>query len=236
MGPGVTQVIAWLKQAGLRTEWGYPGMRAPLLEAPALAVNLEKGQEKTVTMAVTVFSPAALGGEICDSTAASAANVLRGRGAVCTQEGCRYDGKNETLSARVLASWTEPDPIPEPQPVPEPDPLPFTVWLDGSRCPFATSVAVKQTMKQASAGTMGAEPELTLSDEGWTLTLTEDYPQGIHIPRDASGEFTLAVDRQSNRELFLGCRWISVQRQDSKDGTHQIRVGISKSREAIALG
>jgi len=69
----------------------------------------------------------------------------------------------------------------------------------------------------------------------WKFTMEELLPPGTSEPPDPEEPFSLQLKRSNTDELFAGCRWISVKRQDTIRGVSQIRVGQAESRAVMGV-
>ena len=87
-------VLRRLRQAGFRADVAFPGQQFPQIQDTVATVHIEKVDRAnlTVTMGVSVISPASVGGTACEVEALRATEILRWEGAVCVQNGCTYDG------------------------------------------------------------------------------------------------------------------------------------------------
>ena len=77
MGTIVNQVIAALRDAGIRADEAYPGGRIPALTGPVAAVRLGKVDRsvRSTNVQIVIRSPAAAGGRLCEAAALRAVEV-----------------------------------------------------------------------------------------------------------------------------------------------------------------
>ena len=107
----ITSVVELLRQADFSAEEAYPGRKYPLITEPVAAVHLEKADRAKgmVTIGVEILCPESFGGVFCEREALRAMEALHRAGAVCTQEGCRYNGLARIYSVSILAElpWAD---------------------------------------------------------------------------------------------------------------------------------
>lgn len=102
----VSEAVEILCDAGLRAGRGYPGGVMPQIGALAVAVNVERAEDQSVTLAATVCCPGSMGGGVCEDGAEQVAVAWLAAGAGCRRESCAYDGNSDLFTARVLGTWT----------------------------------------------------------------------------------------------------------------------------------
>lgn len=103
----ITSVVELLRQADFSAEEAYPGRKYPLITAPVAAVHLEKADRAKgmVTVGVEILCPESFGGVFCEREAVRAMEALHRAGAVCTQNGCRYEGLPRVNAVTLLAEF-----------------------------------------------------------------------------------------------------------------------------------
>ena len=219
--PAVKEVVEYLNAAHLRTQRGFPGERAPDIQVPALTVNIHKKDAHSVCMEITVFSPVRNGAVLCEDTALRACEVLQDHGASCTQEKIAHDGRGDRFFIRILALWKD-----------DPPQSPYAVSINGSHCAGVTGFSSRQESEKREFFTMGqTEPIQTVSrNPVWTLTLEQTIPGGTLPPREFPDPFSLAVVHNRTAELYSGCRWKTILREDRDDGLHITSVAESRER------
>ena len=101
-------VLQVLREAGFTADVAYPGQKVPRISDTVAAVHIEKVDRAnlTVTLGVSILAPASKGGTACEVDALRATEMLRWSGAVCVQNGCRYDGVAQVYVVEVLATFT----------------------------------------------------------------------------------------------------------------------------------
>ncbi len=218
------EVVALLTEAGFRSARGYPGERMPMIQKPAVAVNPQKEDSACVTMAVHVLSPVASGAAVCEDYARRVAQLLRSKGADCTQESCTHDGRGDRFWVRILATWQQDTPA-----------CPYGISLGGAAVPHAVKCSVRQEIVRQAVEEMGqATPAGYLSEpEVWRITLEEQIPPDEPEAADPAEPFELLIRRGSKGELYGQCRWESILREDTAEGLHQVRVAAAGSKEVL---
>ena len=213
----VEQVIGYLQDASIRADEAYPGGRIPALTGPVAAVRLGRVDRsvRTTAVQVTVMIPGVWGGSACEGVALQAVQVLEDKGATCQKELCRFDDMADVFFIEITAEF-------------------FGVALEDDWSPgpgYAVSIGLQQmewatgfsSSRKVDAGT-------AISTAQWEFTLEEQLGPGSIDPPDPTEPFTITVLRQNGDEVFTGCTWTSVKRQDTIRGIHQVRTGIAKTR------
>ena len=178
----------------------------------------------TVTLEVSIISPAALGGTACELEALRATEVLQWDGAICIQNGCSYDGASQVYVVAVLATYTC---------VTEADSCTlgpgFQVFINGTYQPFAVSFSEEEIREDAAEYAMGEkEPVgISLGKRLWEITLEELILPGSPETAEPKAAFELEIRRDAGTETFYHCRWLSVKRQMDRSGLRRIRKGIA---------
>ena len=93
MGTIVNQVIAALRDAGIRADEAYPGGRIPALTGPVAAVRLGKVDRsvRSTNVQIVIMSPAAAGGSLCEAAALRAVDSMQAMGGTCIKDICQFD-------------------------------------------------------------------------------------------------------------------------------------------------
>lgn len=215
----VDEAVEALRGAGLRAGRGYPGGVMPQIGALAVAVNLEQAEETAITLAARVCCPGAMGGPACEDGAEQVAAAWTAAGGTCVQENCSYDGYSDLYCVRVLGTWAE-----EPA-------MSAQVTLGGTALEYVTVVRteVEAQWAQSERGFMGEDPETTLQEQLWTVTLEELLPSRSALVEPAS-PFVLTVAEGGVLERYGNCCWMSVRREDTAEGVRQVRVCQAQTR------
>lgn len=224
-------VIRRLREENFVADAAYPGQKFPKIDQPVAAVHIEKVDraEMAVTVEVNVLCPAAMGGTACELEALRAAEILRWSGAVCVQNGCRYDGIAQVYVVQILATFT--GITEEDRYVLGPG---FYVYLDDLLQPDAVAVSAEAATGAEPEYAMGEGTPIGVSTGGgkfWTIGLEERIPSGYPETEEPGGVFTMKVTTEEKTEIYSGCRWTSIQREYTKEGLRRIRKGFALSRE-----
>ena len=107
MGTIVENVIGELKKAEIRASEAYPDSRIPALTGPVAAVRLGKLDRsvRTTAVQVTVMSPAADGGALCENTALRAVETLQEMGGTCVKNVCKFDEMADVFYIDIEATF-----------------------------------------------------------------------------------------------------------------------------------
>ena len=126
--------------------------------------------------------------------------------------------------------------MPEPEPEPEPEPvMAAQVKLNEDVLAHVTAVRAEYQAKWVERGFMGEEPQKTLQELGWTVTLEELLPSRTALVEPPS-PFTLTVVEGGPAEQYSNCNWISVRREDTVHGVYQVRVCQARTRGVTSNG
>lgn len=223
-------VLRRLREEGFTASVAYPGQVFPQITETVAAVHIEKVDRAnlTVTIEITMVCPAALGGTQCEMDALRATEILRWSGAVCVQNGCRYDGVAQVYMVSILATYvgiTE-----ENSCVIWPG---FYCYVDERYHRYAVDFQTEQTTDMQVVTSMGQPGVLSLcpGQELWQIRLEELIPAGSEEVQEPEGDFEVKIISDLITETFYGCRWTSVQRQRSRQGLRRIRKGYALGRE-----
>ena len=224
------RVVRELRQENFEADIAYPGQKYPVLTDPVAAVHLQKVDRAslTVTVEVNIICPASLGGTTCELEALRATEVLRWAGAVCVQNGCRYDGLAQVYEVAVLATFTG---------ITEADDCTigpgFTVKINRLLVQNAIGFTAQQKADHQVQFAMGENAPVGISPGSWTwqLELEELIPAGSAETLQSAELFELELTTAVQTETFYHCRWLSEKREFTKAGLRRTRTGIAMSRE-----
>lgn len=223
MGTIVGNVIDALRSAGIRSDEAYPGGRIPALTGAVAAVQLGKVDRsvRTTQVIVTVMSPAAAGGSICEMTALRAMDTLQDIGGTCVKNVCRFDEVANVFYIEILADFF--------------GSAGESSWSAGPG--YAVTIGQQPMVHVVSfAAERSTDEEVTaIANAKWRFTLEELLPPGTSEPPDPTEPFTLKVSRPGGDETFEGCRWTSVKREETIRGISQIRKGTADSSGEIGI-
>ena len=219
MGTIVSNVIAQLQNAGIRSDEAYPGRRIPALTSPVAAVRLGKVDRavRTTAVQVVIMSPSSGGGSLCETTALRALEVLEEMGGSCVKDVCKFDEMADVfyidLTAEFFGTALEDD------------------WSAGPG--YAVTIG-----EQPLAYVTSFSATRKTNEEGafyWDFSVEELLPPGTSEPSDPSEPFVLTVTRRNGDEMFTGCTLDTVKRQDTIRGISQIRSGTATSRKVMGI-
>ena len=207
----------------IRADEAYPGGRIPALTGAVAAVRLGKMDRsvRTTAVQVVIMSPAASGGSLCESTALRAVQAMQDVGGTCTKDVCRFDEMADVFYIEIEASF-------------------FGTALESgwSAGPGYSITIGEQPMDQVVSFSVqrATDEEITeISDAKWQFTIEELLIPGTSEPSDPTEPFALTVTRDNGDELFTGCTWISVKREDTIRGISQVRTGVAAARSVMGI-
>ena len=205
----VSDVVSALREAGIRAEAAWPGRRIPAITGPVAAVCMEQADysAEIYRVRVTVFSPADRGGRVCEATAEAAAEAVATLRADCVQGICRFDADADCYCIPITATFCTVRPAVS-----------------------AFTVTQGSTVLDGAVGFTAwreADP-----DKG--ISLEEEFAPGQSERVVTAAPFQLTVTRAAGVEVFSGCAWTEVNREDSQKRLRQIRIGTADSRSYTA--
>lgn len=214
----VSDVVSALREAGIRAEAAWPGRRMPAITGPVAAVCMEQADysAEIYRVRVTVFSPADRGGRVCEATAEAAAGAVATLRADCVQGICRFDADADCYCIPITATFCTVRPAVS-----------------------AFSVTQGSTVLDGAVGFTAwreADPDkgISLEDAVWQFRLEEEFAPGQSERVVTAAPFQLTVTRAAGVEVFSGCAWTEVNREDSQKRLRQIRIGTAGSRSYTA--
>ena len=223
-------VLRRLREEGFTASVAYPGQVFPQITETVAAVHIEKvdRSDLTVTIEITMVTPASLGGTRCEMDALRATEILRWSGAVCVQNGCSYDGVAQVYMVSILATYT--GVTEENHCVIWPG---FYCYVADRYHRYAVDFQTEQTRDVQVVHGMGLSTAVGThpGQELWQIRLEELIPAGSEEAAEPTGEFQVKIISDLITETFYGCRWTSVQRQRNRQGLRRIRKGYALRRE-----
>ncbi len=223
MGTIVSQVIEKLRTSNIRADEAYPGGRIPALTGAVAAVRLGKIDRsvRATTVQVVIMSPAAQGGSLCERTALQAIEALQKMGGTCTKDVCKFDEMADVFYVEIeseffgtaLASRWSAGPG-------------FSVTIGEQAMEYVVSFGLQRKTDDNVTAITNAK---------WQFTLEELLPPGTSEPPDPDEPFSLTVTRSNCDDYLTGCRWTSVQREDTLRGIRQIRTGQANDRSVMGI-
>ena len=228
-------VLRRLRQAGFRADVAYPGQKYPQIGETVATAHIEKVDRAnlTVTMEVSIISPAATGGTACEVEALRATEILRWAGAVCVQNGCTYDGVSQVYVVSILATFTGTT-----------DADACVIWpgfycyVDGNLQRFATNIRIEEVTGRQVEFAMGEAAPAGVSEgcRYWQIELEEVIPAGSAITAEPGTEFSLRLVTDEKTELFSRCTWQTTSREYTKAGLRRVHKGVALKREEVTGG
>ncbi|MGM9585509.1 MAG: hypothetical protein ACI3V1_08185 [Faecousia sp.] len=228
-------VLRRLRQAGFRADVAYPGQKYPQIGETVATVHIEKVDRAnlTVTMEVSIISPASTGGTACEVEALRATEILRWAGAVCVQNGCTYDGVSQVYVVNVLATFTGTT-----------DADACVIWpgfycyIDDLIQRFAVGISVEEHTGRQVEFVMGEAAPTGVSEGShyWDITLEELIPAGSGVTEEPEPGFTLRLVTDEKTEEFTGCTWLSTRREFTKEGLRRTHKGVALARREVTDG
>lgn len=223
MGTIVGNVIDALRAADIRADEAYPGSRIPALTGAVAAVRLGKVDRaiRTTVVEVTVMSPSYTGGGLCETTALRAVETMQAMGATCVKNVCKFDEMADVfyieIEAKFFGTARETDWSAGPG---------YSITIGSQPMKYVTSFLAQRQI----------DDEVTsIKDAKWKFTMEELLIPGTSEPSDPTEPFVLMLSRSNNDEIYTGCTWISVKREDTLEGISQTRVGLAASRSVLGV-
>lgn len=204
----VDDIVASLQSAGILTERSFPARSMANVTEPVAAVSLLSASLKgqTMTVQVTVLSPAEMGGAACEEKALEAGTVLSGIGGDCTVGECAFDGRAGLFMVPVKAQFLTEIPKVKINDILLQHVEAFTSWR-----------AIDEELGITS-----------ILDAPWNFRLEEFFPTGVDEDSDCSEPFELMHISCSGTEDYLGCQWTYQKRTWDSTGIRQIRLGTAE--------
>lgn len=225
-------VVRRLREENFTADAAYPGQKFPPLTGPVAAVHIDRVDRAalTVTVEVNILCPAAMGGAACELEALRATEVLRWLGAVCVQNGCRYDGVAQVYAVPVLATFTAVTGAEEYRIGPG-----FYVYVNELRLPFVTGFSAEEERIAEPQYAMGEQSPVGIRREKgkWLLELEELIPSGDTEAAEPEPNFEVKVITDVKTEIYSGCDWTSVSRRFTREGLRRIRKGFALDRRVL---
>lgn len=212
-----------LRAVSIRADEAYPGGRIPALTGPVAAVRLGKVDRSVRITAVqtTVMSPADQGGSVCEATALRAMDALEAMGGICQKNICQFDEMADVFYIEITAeffgvakeeSWSS-----------GPG---YAITIGYQRMEWVTGFSIQRKTDDTIT---------SISNAQWEFTMEELLGPGSVDPPDPTEPFTLTLTRTNSDEVFTGCTWTSVKREDTIRGISQVRTGVATKRTTSGI-
>lgn len=225
-------VIRRLREEGFQADGAYPGQKFPPITGPTAAVHIQRVDRAalSVTVEVSILCSAAMGGAACELEALRATEVLRRLGAVCVQNGCRYDAVAQVYVVPVLAEFTAVTGMENYTMGPG-----FHVYINEINQPGVLSFVQEERETGTPEYVMGESDPAAVLDKGslWDIQLEELIPPGVPEPQEPEEGFQLKVITDLKTQMFFGCRFSSVRREFTRQGIRRIRKGTAEFRRDL---
>lgn len=228
-------VLRRLREGKFIADAAYPGQKFPKIKGPVAAVHIEKVDRAsmTVTVEVSIVSPAAMGGTACEVEALRATEILRWSGAVCVQNACTYDGVAQVYVVNILATFTG---------VTEADDCEigpgFMVYFNQVIQPYIQVVEERGDTGFRAEYAIGEKTPAGISQgkQGWTLTLEEQVFAGTPEPAEPRGEFEVLIITAGWEITYTSCRWTDTHRIYDRNGMRRVRTCTAMDRKEVRRG
>lgn len=223
------RVLQRLRQAGFPAELAYSGKKQTAVTEPVAAVHIGKVDRGAyqITVAVSILCPAGMGGAACEEAGLRAVEALHEDGAVCTMQGCKYDGLIRSFSVAIQAVYTMATGQGEQEKAD------FSVSIDGETLPYALEFSAEERLDHELRYCMGERTPkgISFGCGGWNLSLTEMIPAGGGETTEQTGSFSIQITGMHGSEVYKDCVWTSVKREFTRQGLKCTRKGLAVRRE-----
>ena len=224
------RVLQRLRAAGFPAEPAYSGQKYTAVTEPVAAVHIGKVDRGSyqITVAVSILCPSGMGGTACEEAGLRAVEALHGDGAVCTMQGCRYDGLTRTFSVAIQAVYTTVVAGAGEQEEPG-----FSVSINGQMLPYALEFTAEEQHQHEIRYGMGERmPKcVSLGSGRWNICLVERIPFESEDTAEQMGLFSIQITGMHGSENYRECVWTSVKREFTQQGFKCTRKGIAMRRE-----
>lgn len=225
-------VLRRLRENGFTADAAYPGQKFPKITEPVAAVHIEKvdRDSQLVTLEVNVVAPAAMGGTACEVVALKVTEILRWMGAVCIQNGCKYDGIAQVYIVPVLATFTA---------VTEADSCSlgpgFQILINEKEMLYVTAFREQRKWDVQAEYAAGQSEPVGISEGKrlWEIRLEERIPAGSEEVTEGTEIFQLKLVTAERTEVYHSCRWTNTSREFTREGLRRIREGFAMDKEAV---
>ena len=176
---------------------------------------------RTTAVQVIIMSPLSSGGSLCEGTALRAVEVLQGMGGTCIKDVCKFDEMAGVfyieISAEFFGTALEDD------------------WSAGPGYAVSIGIQPLEHVVLFQSEQKINDEIAAIADAPWQLVIEELLPLGASEPAGPREPFELTVSRKNSDEIFSGCSWISIRREDTIRGVSQIRTASAASRTFLSV-
>ena len=219
------RVVDRLIESGISAYLAYPGTAQTDIGEGCAAVSLEKMEYTTrsAVVLVSVMVPVSAGGAACQKLGIRVGGVLEAMGAVCVQEGCRFDGYADGYCVNVRGTFYGADVTEQWESAAS-----FRVKLEDTELGNTVGFQAEQEVDAVTG-----EP---LSSAVWIFRLEETFGRGEGPMPAPTEPFTITVLRSGSTDVYRECKWTAVALENTATGLRQIRQGVAKSRSFMVVG
>lgn len=234
--PILEETLRTLRAAGFTADVAFPGQKYPPITQTVAAVHIAQVDRAnmTVTVEITVISPADLGGTVCETQALLATEALRNAGARCVQKGCAYDGMAQVYCVDIQAVYT--GIAEENSSTLGPG---FAVYVDGIKLEYITDFSVEEVRDLAVYHAVG-ENEPAGSWPGkrcWEITMVEWIPAGSTETVYPLLAAKITLEKSETRgEIYYDFRFTSLKQEYSSGGMKRTWKGTALKKAVTASG
>lgn len=216
----VEYTVEALRDAGIRTERGFPGALIRAINSPVAVVTVEHSDQKQIRLAVQVYGPGDQGGRVCEEVAQTVAAVLREKRGRCQVGSCGFDSESGLFCVKVTAIWLQS--------------LHNAIQIDSVTLAYATEFSAVQTrqvqqVKDAETGQVSVVNEEVI----WTVAIQELLPFREVMEVDHKGSFTLRVKHEHCTEIYPECYWLSITLEEGDGGLIRKRIARSWTERIV---
>ena len=204
----VNDIITALKEAGVKTEHGFPAEKMIGITEPVAAVSLLEAslRKQTIAVRVSVFAGDCVS---CEEKALEVGTILSDMCGDCNVDACTYDGRGGFYCANVRAEFVSETPH---------------VKINGT--------VLNHVVAFTSWRMVDEENQITqLQDALWNFRLEEFFPKGADEIDDSEEPFVLMHINFNGSETFQDCYWTYQKRTWGSTGTRQLRMGTAAFME-----
>lgn len=218
----LNHTVTALQNAGFRADCGYPGKLVQVPDSPIITVTIERSSQKEIVLAVTIYGPPELGGQICEELAQEVAATLRGLAARCEVGICQFEDASGLFRLKVLATWKKN--------------LHNRVRIDGQSLVYANEFSAVQTRQVEKVVDEETGQEQVINEEViWTVAVQELLPFSQAMEVDHKEAFTLSVVHENCVETYPECYWLSITLEETDGGLIRKRIARSWTERIVEI-
>ncbi len=201
----IEKVVKALQDGGIPTSRGMPAGKMAQIAESVAAVNLQTMDlgKKTVTVLVTILTPASLGAAACEEMAFQTAGILNGLDSKTLVQDCNFISRANLFATEI------------------------TVQFDSERPKITIDQIQMRHVVSFSSWRDQSEETISWVDAPWYFELEEFIPAGEDEDADPEGTFQLMHISHGGSESFVDSRWTYQRRDWDGSGMRQVRRGIA---------